>query len=544
MVYRSQTHANLSANASIIAKPSHLERGFFFCSSCSRDDYDLIEFGRSEENFYQDMLMAMQTLTKNGTNILWITAMPSGDTNVLLDKRAPFQIKSPTSLRVSILNFLLSGNNSTLMGRYDKILERDQVPRNYIWGAGKPRILWELDWNTMQIPDNLDFYITGCTSTFKFITSDGIITRKSDETFQRFIIPFQPSFWYFLLGTLVLTAFFISIIIYKIRPSGSFARNFVGTLEKLLYILLEQDADGNEVTDVVSKFSKRALITWLVAAIVITNAYKGVVNSNYVFNFPFETKWQTLMDLSNFKLYLPTKNKSLCRNHRSLKYMNRSRNRLEVNMKFETHEFFNQVNRWYVMSTLERFADEQKWRRTHSMLSYIMNRIYFFCDQTQKLANIITKELMEPKTAMVVETKRFPVYWRQVQGLVTANRKLKFAHNFKITDNFLKMPAGYYLTGGMDQVYQVVPNRLKTLMSSGIYGLWEKWDKINFPETEFERDVGGSIEFLESNTATVRPLMLRDPDIYLNFQLYSFCLILSFAILLVECIYSWRNLCI
>ncbi|CAG7733869.1 unnamed protein product [Allacma fusca] len=532
--------SGLSANASISLMPSTFAHGFFFCSSCSRDDYDLIEFECSMESLYRDMLVARETLTKNGTNILWITAKPSGDADVLLDNRTPFYRKSPARLRVSTLKFLLSGNNSTLMGNYDKILERDQDPKNYIWGAGKPRILWQLDWNTMQMPDNLYFYITGSTSTFKFITSDGI-TRKSDETFQRFIIPFQPSFWYFLLGTLILTAFFMTIILYKMQPNVSLPRKFMGTLAKLLYVLLEQDADYNEMTVMAARFSKGALITWLVAAIVITNAYKGVVNSNFVFSFPYETKWRTLMDLSNFKLYLPTKNESVCSSHRSLQYTTRSLVGVQKNMKFEPHEFFNQLNRRYTMSVLERYDDEPKWQRTHNILQYTMDRIYFFCDQTQTLAYIIKKELREPKTAMVVETKQFPIYWRQVRDLVRANRKLKFAHNYKITDNFLKMPSGYYLTGGMDQVYQLVPNRLKILMSSGIYWLWEKWDKIIFPDYESEagRDDGGNTEFLESNTATVRPLILRDPDIYLNFQLYSFCLILSVAILLVECIHSY-----
>ncbi|CAG7726528.1 unnamed protein product [Allacma fusca] len=540
-------HENSAENKEDISVSPTLRKGFFICNNCGRQDLQILSFGCSGSSCRNEMVSAVRTLTQKGSGILWLVENPTE--GKFFERTSPFDRKSPSRLRISILNFLLNGLNSTDMDDYEDILRKawKKDRNNYKWTASKPWILFSLEDNLVtkiHRPDNLHFYVTGSSSTFQFITSEGIYPRR-EKSFQRFFMPFDSTFWYYLGGTLLVTSFIIGITSRKYQShseSTLFIRVFK-SVEEICNILLEHGGIKSKTEPSEGNFVKNLLSTWLILSVVITNAYKGVVSSNTLFKGNYETKFETFRDIQSFRLYMPTITPMVCNYSGGiLPYSKFTRD----NPAFKSYwgngydsnaakwnVFFKRLYDFWLSVTLMNATPGLL--KESIKLRYVMLNSSFVCrGSSTSLIQFIGKELKQPKTAFIVERQNFHYYWEIFEAAMDKKSALKFAHNFKTQDPFLKQPDGYYITSGMHETYQLIPNRMKTLLSSGLYWLWTKWDDIRFSNTGNVKEGIPVNDKHESSQASLKPFSTSDPDVYLSFQLFGFCLFVSASVLVLE----------
>ncbi|CAG7722094.1 unnamed protein product [Allacma fusca] len=92
----------------------------------------------------------------------------------------------------------------------------------------------------------------------------------------------------------------------------------------------------------------------------------------------------------------------------------------------------------------------------------------------------MTKLKINPeKLALLTTENDFGTDWNLIDNeLDKCNIRMKLGHNLKVQEEFLRVSVGTIITGGLDENHNWVKNRMKILMSSGIYWLWGKWDKL------------------------------------------------------------------
>ncbi|CAG7837037.1 unnamed protein product [Allacma fusca] len=102
------------------------------------------------------------------------------------------------------------------------------------------------------------------------------------------------------------------------------------------------------------------------------------------------------------------------------------------------------------------------------------------------IETLVEGNLTEPRTALVVLADDLEYYW----GLIGQNMKgkdHKFAHNRRAgSDDFLRQSISLIIPYTFTDKYDYVGKRARVMMSSGLYWLWEKWDRIRFPKKILE----------------------------------------------------------
>jgi hypothetical protein len=100
-------------------------------------------------------------------------------------------------------------------------------------------------------------------------------------------------------------------------------------------------------------------------------------------------------------------------------------------------------------------------------------------------------------------------------------RGIEFFHNRKIRDDSLMMWSGYDIKTGMDgHRPELMMERMRVLLSSGIYWLWEKWDRIRFP-VKLGDFVINPKTFIDESEVEFKVLSFSDSDIHLVFYLWG-----------------------
>ncbi|CAG7715184.1 unnamed protein product [Allacma fusca] len=108
------------------------------------------------------------------------------------------------------------------------------------------------------------------------------------------------------------------------------------------------------------------------------------------------------------------------------------------------------------------------------------NQFESFCEED--LDELIEKKLTLSQTALVVFSKEFDYYWNRVR-LKMQGTNLKFSHNRNAgNDPFLRIPTQVIIAECCQEKYHHVARRAHVMLSSGLFWMWEKWDRIRFPE--------------------------------------------------------------
>ncbi|CAG7832250.1 unnamed protein product [Allacma fusca] len=127
--------------------------------------------------------------------------------------------------------------------------------------------------------------------------------------------------------------------------------------------------------------------------------------------------------------------------------------------------------------------------------------------------------LRKPQTALVVFSYEFEYYWDVVKGVAaSAKKKIRVAHNRKIeNDLFLSQPVSLYVETDIQEKYNFVFKRAHSMLSSGLFWQWEKWDKIRFPKNLEENNRG---KYTNKGEETIIKALSMEDSIVL--ALYAF----------------------
>ncbi|CAG7821335.1 unnamed protein product, partial [Allacma fusca] len=105
----------------------------------------------------------------------------------------------------------------------------------------------------------------------------------------------------------------------------------------------------------------------------------------------------------------------------------------------------------------------------------------YICFGRDNIRHALENNLTLPKSAMVVYSYAFKYYWEMVRGFMEENH-FKFAHNWKTQgDATFSRSISVYVGMLVEEQYDQLFKRAQAMMESGLYWLWDKWDKISFP---------------------------------------------------------------
>ena len=146
-----------------------------------------------------------------------------------------------------------------------------------------------------------------------------------------------------------------------------------------------------------------------------------------------------------------------------------------------------------------------------------------------ELRSVIRTTLSYPGTVFVSPMPCFDSDWEYFREAMR-QEGLKFARRFDPEDKTLDHVVKYSFTGGLHSRHEKhVPQRLKSLVSSGVFGLWIKWKRLRL-------EFGCSNRGGETSTpADYMALSMEKSDLYLVFNLLGLLLVASMIAFTCEC---------
>lgn len=95
------------------------------------------------------------------------------------------------------------------------------------------------------------------------------------------------------------------------------------------------------------------------------------------------------------------------------------------------------------------------------------------------LHKMMDSELSAKRTAVVTVAedleKHYGIFYAWARR---SPRRRQFSHNNDGDDKFLTRPRAFAMSGGILQHQKLVKHRIQVLLSSGVYFLWEKWERF------------------------------------------------------------------
>ena len=155
-----------------------------------------------------------------------------------------------------------------------------------------------------------------------------------------------------------------------------------------------------------------------------------------------------------------------------------------------------------------------------------------------RLQKAIKTSLAMPKTVFLSPLDHFESDWELFRKEMRVNKALKFSRYLDKEGTPLRTVKTYGFTKGLHDPHRdLVPRRLKTIVSNGMLGLWRKWADMRLKFRQ-SRNVAAVIQKQD-----FMPLSLCGSDIYFVFVLFGFCLLTCWATLLLEFCFLFRTKC-
>ena len=266
---------------------------------------------------------------------------------------------------------------------------------------------------------------------------------------------------------------------------------------------------------------------WLMLAFLITNSYLGVFKSNYIFDPQCSRNWSSLLDMGSENVTLifgytassltriPEKNSDLCLNAFDRDVLQDNRKPCIV----------SDVSR-----DMEALGFEQKHvedlKSRFESLESLEERLEFV--PIEKIREVIRNKLGRPRTVFVSPLHCFESDWQYFRQ---AMRKygVKFARHHEPTDRTLERTVRYGFTTGLHSWHEkLVPRRLRTLVTSGIFQVWTKWEQLRMKTSSYESSSETEVLYL--------PLSMESSDLHLVFKSFTLLLFASGTVFLYELI--------
>ncbi|CAG7717041.1 unnamed protein product, partial [Allacma fusca] len=304
-----------------------------------------------------------------------------------------------------------------------------------------------------------------------------------------FASPFEPDLWLCLFILMMALAAIVTINSrHQQHGASNFILRFQYRLLNTIGILFEHCEEyGRSNLQAESCHVRIVIQLYILMVVVISNAYKGTLKSDFSVEEDAKTELQYFHELQDFQLYLLVETRD-CEYIGPPDVSSNIHLTCTLNTKMRPYcDFYHQLQaeraRLEVlgMVTWDRDASKRFVRKS-STIADAQNQTFVKCQNS--VAELLAKGL-EEKLAFVSTSEDFDYNWDLISTEMGKNshEKIRLGHNLKVEDGFLGGFEGYSITPGLDVRYHHwVPDRLRISVSSGIYSLWERWDKIRFPK--------------------------------------------------------------
>ena len=525
-----------------------LKYGYFFCWYCEAGPNQFFDFDCPIHSDCTELMLETYFLAiGGGKNVKWGFVDTNDVDSIPPFKKTTFCVfpshSSKSCVRdlseLAVVNFLFEPLNSTVL-MYPVEWEVNYIQLEYF-----PTVHTLMD---RQNPGHCYFYKTGFTLEHRFITADGV---QSDNTsLDVYVKPFKASLWYALLCMSVILA-----ILWTAAEKSPLRRTTGGDLlwNVVRVITLQQEGPApvpEKLSLLMTDPFRIVLVVLMLISTIVSNAYRGFVGCNQLLTTKNSTKWRNLQELDDFTLYfafespachvlsngvINISSKAFC------KFVSFAVNETLAEPCIAAKEMRNFVHSKMISEQTvpvenrsNSEADEYYWNasivgdyldRYFSALESMQQRLKFFC--IDDIDKVIQQKLSRKKTALVTTVSNSIFRWERFQNAMGKNQKLKFAHNFDVDDDAFRWPAGYYISDGLDRAHNgVVHDRMRVLLSAGLYSLWEKWMKIRK-----ERALAAQ---MEENKVHFMPISFRTSDVHLVFVLFLFLLVVCILVFLSQ----------
>ncbi|CAG7831057.1 unnamed protein product [Allacma fusca] len=488
---------------------------WFSCKYCASSltpvdtgrSFNIFEFACSSMgSCYDEMIKAYLQVIDNGRNVAF---MPSyNDLNpdhiifTVKDKRpSPFNRELPVNKLDAVDLFLIEGLNSSMYQDYLNLYQFYPCPVTF---------------RRLRAYDSFEMFHFGTTERFNFITPDRVTNIKT--SFASFWKPFKNKVW-ILLATSTLI---IALLTIYYGESCNRTNWILGTVTRrfllIWFVMLDQKVSFPKMQQVLFGI-------YIIMAVLITLYYKAFLKSDYTVEIPFKTEWKYIKELRNFSFYLLL-NDSKCPSQEIKIIPNITLCEELKSQNSDPCYFFSEMQtRQYILNRgiVHYHLQTQYELRIIKRFKKLQASTFLVC-----LSNV--KHVLKEKStriAFITTESDFEFCWLTLQQeLKTSGLNLQFGSNRNVKDNFLVSPFNYFMTSGLGDYNQMIPNRMRTLFTSGIYDLWANWDVIRF--------TGHQRQFQADDTKPWRPLGLFTSNIRLIFQVLGFASCGSFLIVGVE----------
>lgn len=498
--------------------------GAFVCWYCScgfnsSRELDVLSVDCDSINGCFEQLTALQEAKiQRGKNILWRLLRIQNWTQT----SEPLTVRRPVGIEYALAHYLRAGQN----------FSSACVP--FRWKFSIPSIC-KMSTNTFI--KGTQVYLTGEKTSFHFITADG--AQRVQPSLKTYTEPFTVQVWLWLMASILISVMVLNaeaaLMNSCFRGNGG---NFqISVALPLLGMILEQDpaprmayttSSGHRMGFPCTR-SVLILFLCLPCALVLSNAYKAMLQGHYVFHSPFIAPWERLEQLTNFTIFLPM-DRNTC-----------------WGLNETCAQNFTGLNKWVTACSFVSDSDQCNFfHQLHEESSYVnktlvqtrksemFQNLQYFCEDD--IMNIIRENLTREKTAFVTSNSNWNYYWSIFRKeIARSSMSLKFFDNQKVQDDFVTIQ-NYYEATALSPAYDAgVPASMNTVFSSGIYNLFQRWDIRNVKARTSKRFIAKSTN---SDPEGSKGLSFYGSDIGLTFVLLLSCLLTSTCVMCLELVMS------
>ena len=337
-----------------------------------------------------------------------------------------------------------------------------------------------------------------------------------------------------LVSALAVAAFCVT------RVNGSRCKLFLLTILWTVRLLAENchEATPSRYTRISALGrSKIILGAWMIMAIVITNAYKGGVNSSFFVQHQQETNWSTVREMKNFSFY------AISGSSQCLEKLTpaAAEGNKDVKAAKEFSVLYMEIyayirGRYEMLGAPDLITDSRSDDEQYKfVISLLVGNTTYLCKNA--LPSYISNEMTRQKTAFLAFSEDVEEYFSIFKDeTARSSNRMHFAHNKNHDDNFLSRLKVFAITGGRQEDQKPVSDRIKALMTSGIYNVWDKWERAH------ALAVAGRIGNEKSvSTKLPQPLTIVNPNVWVVFALLKGCLIIACVSFSVEVLMTSKS---
>ena len=443
----------------------------------------------------------------------------------------PFSRYGNVNIHTRLLQHLFEGRNAS------DILKSSDY---------KPRVYFEVIFRRV---DGRPFHklVLGREPNFYFITPHNVteitrfLNKEQDMGRQQLII---------LLVVLVPLASVSLTIAIIVRLSGDapFRRTLLHVFKWYFNITVSQSNPKDPLSrpwnsQRIINFWRNITLLWLLATIFLVAHVLSELPSSFMAYKINTTSHKRLYDIQNLTLYLFVDN-SLC-DHFEIKRrwaIRRQEKGIARSVCSNSAlggttmcEFMHrlQLKRTFYERQANGMANPED-MRTNALYGLVFNST-FSCEKD--VAKVLGQYKGNLSLAFIVREDEFKYYRGLLQRVITStNDTWRLADNMNKehleTDDLIHDEKAIFFTGGLHPIQNDLPRRMGRLLSSGIYNLWIKWERILFSkdgarhEKRDVKDIDGALQ--------VRSLTFNNSNVFLALAVYVTFNAVAMLVYLIE----------